>query len=125
MTINPVRGGQSNVHLSPQNKIRKGEKTMARERTVTRTITATILEAMTVNIETAEVRKVEYRVPSYGGTPKDLAWVKSQLETDTVKVVTITVIGTEDNLYSMPESLFIQLADKLPPRGETATGNAE
>ena len=98
---------------------------MARERTVTRTITATILEAMTVNIETAEVRKVEYRVQSYGGTPKDLAWVKSQLETDTVKVVTITVIGTEDNLYSMPESLFIQLADKLPPRGETATGNAE
>ena len=98
---------------------------MARERTVTRTITATILEALTLNLETAEVRKVEYRVPSYGGTPKDLAWVKSQLETDTVKVVTITVIGTEDNLYSMPESLFIQLADKLPPRGETATGNAE
>lgn len=98
---------------------------MARERTVTRTITATILEAMIVNIETAEVRKTKYRVPSYGGTPKDLAWVKSQLETDTVKVVTITVIGTEDNLYSMPESLFIQLADKLPPRGETATGNAE
>ena len=98
---------------------------MARERTVTRTITATILEAMIVNIETAEVRKAEYRVPSYGGTPKDLAWVKSQLETDTVKVVTITVIGTQDNLYSMPESLFIQLADKLPPRGETATGNAE
>ena len=80
---------------------------------------------MTLNIETAEVRKVEYRVPSYGGTKKDIAWVKSQLETDTVKVVTITVIGTEDNLYSMPESLFIQLADKLPPRGETATGNAE
>ena len=98
---------------------------MARERTVTRTITATILEAMTVNIETAEVRKVEYRVPSYGGTPKDLAWVKSQIETDTVKVVTITVIGTEDNLYSMPESLFIQLADKLPPRSETSTGNAD
>ena len=98
---------------------------MARERTVTRTITANNLEAMTENIETAEVRKVEYRVPSYGGTPKDLAWVKSQLETDTVKVVTITVIGTEDNLYSMPESLFILLADKLPPRGETATGNAE
>ena len=98
---------------------------MARERTVTRTITATILEAMTVNIETAEVRNVEYRVPSYSGSPKDLACVKSKLETDTVKVVTITVIGTEDNLYSMPESLFIQLADKLPPRGETATGNAE
>ena len=98
---------------------------MARERTVTRTITATILEAMTLNIETAEVRKVEYRVPSYSGSKKDLAWVKSQLETDTVKVVTINVIGTEDNLYSMPESLFIQLADKLPPRGETATGNAE
>lgn len=98
---------------------------MARERTVTRTITATILEAMTVNIETAEVRKVEYRVPSYGGTTKDLAWVKSQLETDTVKVVNITVIGTEDNLYSMPESMFIQLADKLPPRGETSTDHVE
>lgn len=98
---------------------------MARERTVTRTITATILEAMTVNIETAEVSKVEYRVPSYGGTAKDLAWVKSRLESDTVKVVTVNVIGTEDNLYSMPESLFIQLADKLPPRGETATEPAE
>lgn len=98
---------------------------MARERTVTRTITTTLLEVMIVNIETAEVRKTEYRVPSYGGTPKDIALVKSKLETDTVKVVTITVIGTEDNLYSMPESIFIKLADRLPPRGETATGNAE
>lgn len=96
---------------------------MARERMVTRTITTAVLDVMTVNIETAEVLKKEFRVPSYSGTPKEQAWVKSQIETDTVKVVTITPVGEEENLYSMPESLFIQLADKLPPRGETPAEN--
>lgn len=97
---------------------------MARERMVTRTITTTILEVMTVNIETAEVHKKEVRVPSYSGTAKEAEWVKTQIETPTTKVVNVVQIGTEENLYSMPEYLFIQMADKLPPRGTSEEDNA-
>lgn len=90
---------------------------MSRERTVTRTITTTVLNVMTVNIETAEVLTTEHRVPSYTGTAKEVDRIKATLETPEIKVVAITTVGTEENLYTMPESLFIQFADKQQPRG--------
>lgn len=89
---------------------------MRKEKMVTRTVELTICEVMCLNTETAEVTVQEYKV-SVQGNQDPLKLLKKQHETDTFKLVSVQNTRTETILYGMPESVFIQNATVLPPRG--------
>ena len=86
------------------------------KRMVTRTIEINTYTVRTMNIETAEVRDIDYIVwPSYksGDVLKQL---RAEHETDTHKLVAIINHTTETLLYGMDEQTFINNAVILPPR---------
>lgn len=88
---------------------------MAKERMVTRTIEVTTYSVMTLNIETAEPKVVDYKVT--GTVNADpLKYLKKLYETDTLKLVAITGEERETALYGMTEQDFIRLAEVIPPR---------
>lgn len=90
---------------------------MARERTVTRTITETTVKAMGVNVETAQVDIVAYTLSGeYPDNATILKVLKKNYENDSYKIVNIEDVQTEEKLYGMTEQQFIELAKELPPR---------
>lgn len=91
--------------------------TMAREKMITRTVTQTTAEVMTIDVTTAEVQIREYTI---GGTydTNEILLKKLQklLQTDTFKLVSINSVTVEDILLGMKEEDFIRYATVLPPR---------
>ena len=71
-----------------------------------------------MNTTTAEVKICTYEI---GGGLTDekalLKAIKKQYETATHKCVAISKVTQKEILYGMPESMFIELATILPPRG--------
>lgn len=90
---------------------------MARERIVTRTVIATEVNALCLNIETAEPFNKDVIL---SGTFKDKKALekaaKKVIDTDTVKCVSIVNYSEKETLYGMTEQQFIELAKVLPPR---------
>lgn len=90
---------------------------MARERMVTRTVVATEVDALCLNIETAEPF---YKTVILSGTFKDKQAIekaaKKAIDTDLEKCVTVVEYTEKETLYGMPEQQFIELAKVLPPR---------
>ena len=90
---------------------------MAREPMVTRTITATKIVALCLNIETAEPFNKEVTI---SGTFKDeksmMKAAEKILNTETEKTVRIVSSEEIETLYGMTEQEFIQKAKVLPPR---------
>ena len=90
---------------------------MARERMVTRTVVATEVTALCLNIETAEPFN---KTVILSGTFKDKQAIakaaKKAIDTDLEKCVTVVEYTEKETLYGMPEQLFIELAKVLPPR---------
>lgn len=90
---------------------------MAREPMVTRTITATKITALCLNIETAEPFNKEVTI---SGTFKDeksmMKAAEKLLNTETEKAVHIVSSEEIEILYGMTEQEFIQKAKVLPPR---------
>lgn len=90
---------------------------MAREPMVTRTITATKIVALCLNIETAEPFNKEVTI---SGTFKDeksmMKVAEKLLNTETEKAVHIVSSEEIETLYGMTEQEFIQKAKVLPPR---------
>ena len=90
---------------------------MAREPMVTRTITATKITALCLNIETAEPFNKEVTI---SGTFKDeksmMKAAEKLLNTETEKAVHIVSSEEIETLYGMTEQEFIQKAKILPPR---------
>ena len=90
---------------------------MAREPMVTRTITATKIVALCINIETAEPFNKETML---SGTFKDeksmMKAAEKLLNTETEKAVHIVSSEEIETLYGMTEQEFIQKAKVLPPR---------
>lgn len=102
---------------------------MAREPMVTRTITATKITALCLNIETAEPFNKEVTL---SGTFKDeksmMKAAEKLLNTETEKAVHIVSSEEIETLYGMTEQEFIQKAKVLPPRPKkekTETGNGK
>lgn len=91
---------------------------MARERMVTRTVIATKVIVLCLNIETAEPFNKDVTL---SGTFKDKQAVeraaKKVIDNDTVKCVTVVEYHEIETLYGMTEQKFIELAKVLPPRG--------
>lgn len=89
---------------------------MRKEKMITRTIIQTSVEAMCIDVTTAEVEIIETKI---GGeyTPEELLKaLKKIYETDTYKVVNIESMKSEQLLLGMTESYFIEHAQVLPPR---------
>ena len=90
---------------------------MARERMVTRTVIATEVNALCLNIETAEPFNKDVTL---SGTFKDKKALekaaKKVIDTDTVKCVSIVAYNEKETLYGMTEQQFIELAKVLLPR---------
>ena len=90
---------------------------MARESMVTRTITATKITALCLNIETAEPFNKEVTI---SGTFKDeksmMKAAEKILNTEIEKAVHIVSSEEIETLYGMTEQEFIQKAKVLPPR---------
>lgn len=90
---------------------------MARERMVTRTVVATEVNALCLNIETAEPFN---KTVILSGTFKDKQAIekaaKKAIDTDLEKCVTVVEYTEKETLYGMAEQKFIELAKVLPPR---------
>ena len=95
---------------------------MAREKMVTRTLTITTVEVMTVDITTETTGTARFDVVGDYTFDTALKAVKELYETETTKIVTITDLVLNDYLYGMPESDFIKMAKILPPRNTTKVG---
>ena len=92
---------------------------MAREKMVTRTLTITTVEVMTVDITTATTGTDRFDIVGEHTFDTALKAVKELHETETIKIVTITDLVLNDYLYGMPESDFIKMATILPARTTT------
>ena len=97
---------------------------MARERMVTRTVIATQVTALCLNIETAEPFN---RDVTLSGVFKDKQAIeraaKKVIDNDSEKCVTVVEYHETETLYGMTEQKFIELAKVLPPRGTTEQVN--
>ena len=95
---------------------------MAKERMVTRTLTITTLEVMTVDIKTATTGTARFDIAGDYTFDTALKAVKELYETEITKIVTITDLVLNDYLFGMPESVFIKMAKILPARNTTKVG---
>ena len=89
---------------------------MAREKMVTRTVSATVVNVMCVEIATAKAFTTEITLT---GAFKDNADIlKTLKKNDTAELVYVAIVSTEvkETLYGMTESEFMKYAKELPPR---------
>lgn len=89
---------------------------MARKRMITRTITQTTAQVMTLNVTTAEVQILQYDIGGQYTDVELLSKLKKIFETDTLKLVHIESQVCNELLLGMSEEDFIRLAEVLPPR---------
>ena len=86
------------------------------KRMVTRTIELNTYTVRTMNIETAEVRDIDYTVGTSYKPGDVLKQLRAEHETDTFKLVAVINHTTETHLYGMDEQTFINNAVIMPPR---------
>lgn len=90
---------------------------MARARKVTRTIASTKVVVMCVNTETAVVENYEATIAGvYTDEKKLMKAVTKEVETATLKPVSVVSTEVIETLYGMDEQKFIEMAEVLPPR---------
>lgn len=92
---------------------------MARARKVTRTISSTKVVVMCVDTETAEVDNYEVEIAGvYSDEKKLMKAVTNEVETATLKPVSIVSKEVVETLYGMDEQKFMEMAEVLPLRGK-------
>lgn len=99
---------------------------MARTRMVTRTINVTVVEAMCVDTQTAEVTVKSLELTGETFTDeKVLKALKKEYETDTFKVVAIQKMEVHEEMYGLKEIDFLKVAQKLDPATRKLLDNEE
>lgn len=92
---------------------------MARAPMVTRTIVATKVNVLCLNIETAEPFNKDVTLSGTFNDSKSLMKaVEKVVNSDTEKAVHVVATEEVETLYGMTEQKFIELAEVLPPRGK-------
>ena len=91
---------------------------MKKEKMITRTITTTRFTCLAVNVNTCEVTTAEINLTGEYKTDKEKNDALAKASTDAIKYVTIRNIEVIEELYGMPESVFLEHAEKLPPRSK-------
>lgn len=90
---------------------------MARARKVTRTISSTKVVVMCVNTDTAVVENYEVTIAGvYSDEKKLMKAVTKEVETATLKPVSVVSTEVVETLYGMDEQKFMEMAEVLPPR---------
>lgn len=91
---------------------------MKNEKMVTRTISTLNVDAMTLNVETAEVCTYSFTAPiKLKDNHKSLlTYLRIHHETDTLKIASVVKTDVKTALMGIPESLFIEHAQILPDR---------
>lgn len=90
---------------------------MARARKVTRTISSTKVIVMCVDTQTAVVDNHDVTIAGvYSDEKKLMKAVTKEVETETLKPVSIVSKEVVETLYGMDEQKFIEMAEVLPPR---------
>lgn len=93
---------------------------MARVPMVTRTVTSTKATVLVVDITTGTTFDKEVEVArTYKDSDKLLKAIKSLFETVAEKIVAIKSSEEVETLYGISEQMFIEIAEKLPPRKST------
>lgn len=104
----------------------KENKTMARKRMVTRTVTGTEAEIKVVVISKDEITTIKATVGGeYTDNDKLLKAIKKETETDDLKVLSLISATKIDKCYGMLESEFIKLAKELDPETRKALETEE
>lgn len=97
---------------------------MARVRKVTRTISSTKVIVMCVDTETAKVNNYEMEIAGvYSDEKKLMKAVTKEVETVTLKPVSIVSKEVVETLYGMDEQKFMEMAEVLPPRDKKEDTN--
>lgn len=90
---------------------------MARVRKVTRTISSTKVVVMCVDTETAKVDNYEVEIAGvFSDEKKLMKAITKEVETSTLKPVSIVSKEVVETLYGMDEQKFMEMAEVLPPR---------
>lgn len=99
---------------------------MARAKMVTRTITATKVEAQIVTISASEITTINVTVSGeYDDIDKLLKAVKKAIETADIKVLQILTSEKVEKLYGMLETDFLAQAKELDPETRKALAQDE
>ena len=99
---------------------------MARAKMVTRTITATKVEAQIVTISASEITTINVTVSGeFDDADKLLKAVKKQTETNDIKVLQVLTSEKIEKLYGMLESDFLAQAKELDPETRKALAQNE
>lgn len=99
---------------------------MARTRMITRTINVTVVEAMCVDTQSAEVTVKSLELTGETFTDeKALKALKKEYETDTFKVVAIQKMEVHEEMYGLKEIDFLKVAQKLDPATRKLLENEE
>lgn len=95
---------------------------MARVRKVTRSISSTKVVVMCVDTETAKVDNYEVEIAGFFSDEKKLMKaITKEVETATLKPVSIVSKEVIETLYGMDEQKFMEMAEPLPPRDKKKT----
>lgn len=90
---------------------------MARMRMVTRTVKGIVADVLCMDLTTAKAVTRTFTIGGTFASDKDLLKALQKAnDTDTLKLVAISSKADTEQLYGMPEDMFIRLAEKLPPR---------
>lgn len=81
-----------------------------REKMLTRTVTTNRAAVLALNTTDKTVVAVSVDIPGYIPEKKMLDYTRQQIETDTLKVCTIDGMETIEQLYELPESVFLKYA---------------
>lgn len=86
---------------------------MSKEKLITRTISVSTIEATFLDIETAEVRKVDIDIPEFGTIRNPHAYIETNYAILAEKLVTFKFLNTESRLYGITLQHFLENAELL------------
>lgn len=98
---------------------------MKKEKLITRTIISTNYAIMAVNVNKGTVKTVNITISGERDDKYAVEYCNKLFENDTTsgevnKAVAVTSAEVVETLYGMPESIFMEYATILPPRGSKA-----
>lgn len=87
------------------------------EKMITRTIKTTTASAFIFNYKTQQTDYATYNIPnSINGVNTALEYTRKHFESEEIRILDILAIATSENLYGVPESVFLEMATILPRR---------
>ena len=96
---------------------------MKKEKMVTRTIETTTVDFKVFSVDTGYVKTLTARMNGKQSVESAEKVLREEYakENSFIKFIMVDTVETIEELYGMPESVFMKYATKLPPRKNYAT----